>query len=113
MPPIPAKWWFAIGGAVLIVALLSLAFCQGKQSGKSGEVVKQQGREIVVQQEQGAAHENSATFRIEDARTLDQQQKELADAVKDAKGSDDARRRRGCAIMRQQGRDTKNLPECR
>lgn len=113
MLPIPTKWLLALAGAALITTLLTLAFCQGKQSGKTGEVVKQQQREIETQVDLGHAADNSATFRIEDARTLDQQERDLRDAVKDAKSSDDARTKRGCAILRQQGRDTKNIPACR
>ena len=113
MPAIPHKYLLIGGIVALVIAILALTYCQGKSAGKSGEVVKQQKHEIETKKEEMGAAENAAIFRVEDARKLDQQERELRDAVKDAKSDDDARARRGCAILRQQGRDTKNIPACR
>lgn len=110
LPPFLAKYgiYFAIAAAV--IAVLMLTYCQGQKSGKSGEVVKQQGRTIQVQKEVGAANENAATARVSDTVKAAQQERELKDALE---ATDDPHRQRilrGCIILRQQGRNDKNLP---
>jgi|SRR6185369_2985864 len=113
MPPFLVKYWPAIAGAVLVAVVLSLAYCQGKQSGKSSEIVKQQGREIETQQDLGRANSNAAEDRVNDAVKAANERKELDDAIQNS--GDPARQRalRGCVILRQQGRDTANIPGCR
>jgi hypothetical protein len=113
MPPFLAKYGIYIGLALVVALILGLTYCQGQKAGKSGEVVKEQGRTIQTQKEVGAANENAAGARVADATKAVQQEKELKDAL--AASKDPARQRvlRGCLIMRQQGRDTKNIPACR
>jgi len=113
MPPFITKYWPALAGAALVLALLTLAFCQGKQAGKSGEIVKQQGREIETQQDLGRANSNAAEARVNDAVKAAQQRKELDDAITATDDPDRQRALRGCVILRQQGRDTTNIPGCR
>lgn len=113
LPPFLAKYGIYLAIAAVAVAVLMLAFCQGKQTGKSGEVVKQQGREIETQIDLGRANENAADARVKDATTAAKQEKELTDALEASKDPDRQRALRGCAILRQQGRDTSNLPACR
>jgi hypothetical protein len=110
MPPFLAKYGIYLAIAALVVGVLGLAYCQGKSAGKSGEVVKEQGRTIKTQQEVGAANENASTARVADATKAVQQERELKDALDASK--DPARQRvlRGCLIMRQQGRNPKDLP---
>jgi len=97
----------------LVVALaLGLAYCKGQSAGKSGEVVKEQQRTIQTQAEVGNANENAAAARVSDATKAVQQEKELSDALKSTTDPNRARVLRGCLIMRQQGRDTKNIPAC-
>lgn len=112
MQALLAKYWPYIVIAGAVAALLMLAYCQGHSAGKSGEVVKEQRRTIEIQNQVGAANENAAGARVADATKTAQQERELKDAL--ASTSDPARRRvlRGCLIMRQQGRDTKNIPAC-
>jgi hypothetical protein len=113
MPPFLAKYGIYIGLALVVALILGLTYCQGQKAGKFGEVVKEQGRTIQTQKEVGAANENAAGARVADATKAVQQEKELKDAL--AASKDPARQRvlRGCLIMRQQGRDTKNIPACR
>jgi hypothetical protein len=115
MPPIPpflAKYGLYIGIVALVVLVLALTYCEGHKSGKSGEVVKEQGRTIKTQQEVGNANENAASARVADATKAVHQEKELSDALHATSDPNRQRVLRGCLIMRQQGRDTKNLPEC-
>ena len=107
------RWWPALAGALVLVSVLSLAYCKGQSAGKSGEVVKQQKREIQTQQELGRANEKAGDRRMEDAARSTAQQKELEDALAASKDPDRQRALRGCIILRQQGRDTSNLPACR
>lgn len=107
------KWWPAIAAVVVIIACLTVAYCTGRSAGKSGEVIKAQDREIKVQTKVNDANENAAGTRVEDATKLQQQQQEIEDAVRNAKGPDDVRAKRGCVILRQQGRDTSAIPACR
>ena len=113
MPPFLTKYWPLLAAAALFAALLTLAFCQGKQSGKSSEVIKQQGREIETQQDLGEANSNAADARVNDAVRTARERKELDDATKATQDPDRQRALRGCVILRQQGRDTANIPECR
>lgn len=112
MPPFLAKYGIYIGLAFLVAAVLGLAYCQGQKSGKSGEVVKEQGRTIQTQQEVGSANENAAGARVADATKAVHQEKELSDALHATNDPTRQRVLRGCLIMRQQGRDTKNIPAC-
>jgi hypothetical protein len=113
MPPFLAKYGIYIGLALLVAAALGLAYCEGHKSGKSGEVVKEQGRTIQTQQEVGKANENAASARVSDATRAVHQEKELTDALHST--SDPSRQRvlRGCIIMHQQGRNTEDIPACR
>lgn len=111
--PLASKFIFFGGIAMFVAALLLLSYCSGRSDGKTGEVVKQQGREIKVQQDLGHANENAAGSRVQDAVKAEQQKKELNDAIKDINGPDRARALRGCIILRQQGRNTADIPACR
>lgn len=110
MPPFLAKYGIYIGLVLIVAAVLGLTYCQGQKAGKSGEVVQQQKREITVQREVGNANENAASARVSDATVAVQQEKELNDALKASTDPDRQRVLRGCLIMRQQGRNPKNLP---
>lgn len=112
LPPFLAKYGFYILGALIVVGILGLAYCEGHKSGKSGEVVQEQKRTIQTQQEVGNANENAAAARVADATKSAQQEKELSDAIKSTDDPNRARIERGCVILRQQHRDTKNIPEC-
>lgn len=109
----PKKWWPAIAAGLLGAVLLTLAYCNGRSAGRQGEVVKQQGREIETQRDLGRANENAADARVKDATTAAQQERELTDALNTTKDTDRQRALRGCTILRQQGRDTANIPACR
>ena len=107
------RWWPALAGGALVVVILTLTYCSGKSAGKSGEVIKQQKREIQTQQDLGRANEKAGGRRMEDAVRSTAQQKELEDALAASKDPDRQRALRGCIILRQQGRDTSHLPACR
>jgi hypothetical protein len=112
MPPFLAKYGIYIGLALLVAGILGLAYCEGHKSGKSGEVVHEQQRTIQTQQEVGVANENAAGARVADATKAVQQKKELDDALHATNDPNRQRVLRGCLILRQQGRDTKNIPAC-
>lgn len=107
-----AKVIFFGGIALALLAVAGTIYLVGRGDGKSGEVVKEQGRTIEVLNQVGAANENASAARVADTSRQAQQKQELNDAIKAATSPDDLRRRRGCAIMRQQGRDTSRVPEC-
>jgi hypothetical protein len=113
MPLFLKKYGIYLVIAAIVAAVLVLTYCQGQKAGKSGEVVKQQGRTIEIQNQVGNANENAAAARVEDATMAAQQERELKDAL-DAT-NDPARQRvlRGCIILQQQGRNTQNIPACR
>lgn len=111
--PVAAKIIF-FGGIVALVALaLTVTYCSGRSAGKTGEVVKQQAREIKVQAQVGDANTNASAARVDDAVNLQTQAQELKDATSNATSPADARVRRGCVILRQQGRDTSGIAACR
>lgn len=107
------KWWPVIAAAALFGLLLTLAYCSGEDAGKSGEIVKQQEREIETQRDLNTANEDAASARVKDAVEAIRQEKELTDALEATDNPDRQRALRGCVILRQQGRDTSNIPACR
>lgn len=102
-----------LGGILLAVLLIGLSvYMIGRSDGKAGEVVKRQEAQIELQQDISEADKRAAHTRVDDAVRAEKERKELDDAFKDI-GSPDARRaRRGCIILRQQGRDTTGIPGC-
>lgn len=111
--PTGAKAVF-FGAIIGILALIFLlAYCTGRSDGKSGEVIGQQKREIQTQQDLGKANENAGEQRLKDAAKSATQEKELNDALTTTNDPDRQRTLRGCIILRQQGRDTSNIPACR
>jgi hypothetical protein len=107
------KWWPVIAAAALFGMLLTLAYCKGESAGKSGEIVKQQDREIETQRDLNDASENAAADRVEDATRAAQQEKELTNALEATDDPDRRRTIRGCVILRQQGRNLADIPACR
>lgn len=112
LPPFLAKYGIYIGLALVVALILGLTYCEGHKAGKSGQVVKEQKATIQVQKEVGSANENAAAARVSDATKAATQEKELTDALKSTNDPNRARVLRGCLIMRQQHRDTKNIPAC-
>jgi hypothetical protein len=112
MPAFLTKYGLYIGIVALVVLVLGLTYCEGRKTGKSGEVVHEQQRTIQTQQEVGNANENASTARVADATKVVQQERELRDALHATNDPSRQRVLRGCLIMRQQGRDTKNIPAC-
>lgn len=113
IPPLLRKWGLPLASALLLALILSVAYCQGRSAGKSGEVIQQQKREIETQQDLGRANEKAGDQRMKDAERSTAQQKELTDALNATSDPDRQRALRGCIILRQQGRDTSNIPACR
>lgn len=107
-----SRWTWVAAGVVILLILLSLAYCTGRSDGKKDEVIGQQQREIETQDKVGKANEGAADRRLSDYQYSAEQQKEIEDAVRNAKGPDDVRAQRGCVILRQQGRDTSRIPAC-
>lgn len=107
------KWWPALLAGVVIIAAIVTIYLRGVSAGKSGEQVKAAEREAEVQVQVNDANQNAADARVEGEVKLEQQKRELEDAQRDAKNLDDLRRKRGCVILRQQGRDTSSIPACR
>ena len=113
IPPFLAKYGIYLAIAALAVGILGLAYCKGESAGKSGQVVQEQKATIQTQKEVGNANENAAAARVADTQKSDQQKKELDNALQSSNDPNSARVERGCVILRQQHRDTKNIPACR
>lgn len=108
-----AKWWPALLAGVVIIGAIVVIYTRGVSAGKSGEQVKAAQREVTVQKEITEANENASAARIDASRELEEQARELQDAQEDAGSLDTIRIKRGCVILRQQGRDTSRIPACR
>jgi hypothetical protein len=89
-----------IGIALLIAVLLALAYC----SGGAGVQHADDQETIQLQTHVIAADGNAADARVADTTHIQNQQREIEDAVQNTSSIDDARRARGCVILRQQGR---------
>lgn len=116
MPPQLAaffsKYGVYIGIAVVGMLILTLAFCQGKQSGKQGEVINQQERELDFKAAEGDAKTAASDKRVTDEVRVAMELKELTDALETETDPYARRVLRGCIVMRQQGRDTGVIPGC-
>lgn len=112
MPPFLAKYGIYLAIAAVVAGILALTYCKGESAGKSGQVVKEQKATIQTQKEVGAANENASAARVADTAKAEQQKRELQDALNATNDPDKQRALRGCLIMRQQHRDTKNIPAC-
>lgn len=107
------KWWPALLAGVVILVAIGVIYSRGFSAGKTGEVIKQVQREAEVQTKINEVNENASAARVDAERELAEQARELKDAEQDAASLDDLRRKRGCVILRQQGRDTSRIPACR
>jgi len=106
---VPGWVWLVL----LSLLVLGGVYWAGSSAGKKDQTAKAAQTEVKTQQSINNADNNAAAARVTDAVRLQQQTQELKDAVRDAKSPDDARTKRGCAIMRQQGRDTSGIAACR
>lgn len=103
-----------VAGGIIVGALLIglTVYMLGRSDGKTGEIAKRQAAQIELQADIRKADQRAADTRTGDAVRLEQHRKELDDAFKDANGPDDRRARRGCVIVRQQGRNPADVPGC-
>lgn len=108
-----AKWWPALLAGVVIIVAVTVIYFRGYSAGKTTEVVKQVQRENEVQIKINDANENASAARVEAATKLEQQQRELEDVQAEAGSVDALRVKRGCVVLRQQGRDVSKIPACR
>lgn len=110
MPPflsnLLSKYGLWLGVAGLAVILLTLAYCAGRGDGKAGEQRKQLEAQVRLEHDASGADATAADQRVKDAVTIEQQRKELDDAINTGESDDDLRARRGCLIMRQQRQPT-------
>ncbi len=99
--------------AAVIILVLALAYCEGRESGRTAERVEQMGDSIDALERGARANETAAEERLDDARALSAQEKELKDA-RTHQGDDTvtSRARSLCRKLRQQGEDTSNHPVC-
>lgn len=107
------KWWPALLAGVVIIAGITVIYMRGVSAGKTGEQVKAVQRENEVQVKINDANENASAARVEAATKLEQQQRELEDVQSEAGSVDALRVKRGCVVLRQQGRDVSKIPACR
>ena len=107
------KWWPAILAFVVILIAVGVIYTRGVSAGKTGEQLKNAKEDIIVVEKVTEANTAAAEQRVEDATRLQDQAQEIKDATRDAKDLDDARRKRGCVILRQQGKATDKIPACR
>ncbi len=105
--------WGLIAGAVLLVTLaLALAYCSGKDAGRSEADLAREKANVEALATASASAEKAADERAADAATTAAQKKELEDAKWLCVGNEDCRNMRGCIILRQQGRDLAGIPAC-
>jgi hypothetical protein len=107
------KWRLPIIIGVLTAFGLTLAYCQGGKAARTDERLKQAEAAAEVDQAGDEADAKAADARVQDVRKGAREAKELEDATRNAESADDARRRRGCAIMRQQGFNISEIAACR
>lgn len=107
------KWWPALLAGVVILIAVGYIYSRGVNAGKTSEQLKEAKNELEVVTKVEGANVSAADARVKDATVHQEQAQEIKDAVRDSKTLDDARRKRGCVILRQQGRDTTKIAACR
>lgn len=108
-----SKWGMIACAALLVVLVLALTYCSGKNAGESEADLAREKANVEALATASAAAEKAAEERgIADA-IADAQRKELDDAKRDCTSVDDCRVRRGCIVLRQQGKDLASIPACR
>lgn len=121
MAPLGALWagiprWLRLGGAVAIIVAgaLLLAYCAGKDAGGDEADKKRAEANTKILTKDAGIKERRDVERRDDVVRDRTEQKELDDARDNAENDADRRRRRACAIMRQQGTSEADLPvKCR
>ena len=105
------KFWPLL--VVLAIGLVFLlTYCMGQKSGEQRYENQRLEANQKVQQQKAAADTGAADQRVTDTSRIQQQREELRDARTTAPSPSD-RRRHGCVILRQQGKDTSRIPACR
>lgn len=102
------KAWPWLVGAVLIATILGLTYCVG---GKD-KIIEQKDAEIELRKDVSDADDIAGDLRVEDKARIMKETEELEDAIDNATSDDDARRRAGCVILRQQGHDVSGIATC-
>lgn len=92
--------------AVVFGACMLLAFCALRDRPDPAPA------QVKIVQDELDVGANVSDMRVEDAVRAEKQQQEIEDAVANSTGPDDLRARRGCVILRQQGRDTSKIAAC-
>lgn len=97
-----ANRWIVVAlvAACVVLTLCTLSYC----AGGAGQTIRQQGGTIQMQTRVIAADGNAADARVGDSVRIQNEQQEIEHAVENTSSVDDARRARGCVILRQQGR---------
>jgi outer membrane murein-binding lipoprotein Lpp len=114
--PFVKKHWqviLPVVAVILIVGSLVVIYSGGFGAGKATEVVKSQARELELKDDIMDANENASDARVEAATALQNQAEELEDAQQETDSLDTVRIKRGCVVLRQQGRDIRQIPACR
>ena len=112
IPAAVKKYGPYLAVALLVVAILALAYCQGKSHGAKDEQLNTAENTIEVQHTEAAAQEAAAEQRVRDVLTLAEQEKELENARKIGAHPSELRARRACIVMQQQDRSAGVPPEC-
>ena len=107
-----AKYGIYVAVAVLMAAILALAYCTGSRSAEVEAANDRLEANNEFLEDKGKADENAGEARTESAVTIEQQRKELANAVNSDEDPSTLRQRRGCLILRQQRAGPTGLPAC-
>lgn len=103
---------FWAGVLLLAAAILTLAYCTGRNSGGKDAVIDQQAAEIDTLDKIGNANQGAADQRVSDSVRQMRETQELQDALNSETDPDKQRALRGCVIMRQQNRNTSGIAAC-
>lgn len=109
-----ARFWPVAVGA-LVVAILLLAYCEGKDAGRSDAERSRLEGNVEALEDKGRADEKAAETRLQDAERANAEQTELKEAVTDAKatGGDPRRAYYDCLAKLQQARKSGgSAPTC-
>lgn len=107
------RHWVPLAIVAAAAAALAWARWSGVRHERAAELARTYAEAAALKERINAAERAAAEARLAQARREAGQEKELRDARKDAASPDDLRRRRGCAVMRQQGQDTSRIAACR
>lgn len=116
IPALAARWWkLALGIVLGAVLCFPLAQCRGERIGKQEAALALEQANTRYLTQKARADDLAAEQRLTDTIAVNEQERNLRDAIADTPDTapDAVRIRLGCERLRRAGTDPASIPACR